>query len=49
MNKDQALNLIKQVIEGYRGTFQEHIALQEAFSIVKKELETKIEQDEQQS
>ncbi len=39
MNKEQALNLIKQVVEAYRGTLQEHQALQQAFQVISKEQE----------
>lgn len=34
MEKEQALQLIKQVVESYRGTLQEHQTLQTAFKTI---------------
>jgi len=38
MNEEQALNLLSQVIRQYRGTLDEHTALQEAFKIVSEKV-----------
>lgn len=40
---NQALALIKQVVEAYRGNLQEHSALQQAMQLITKELNGKIE------
>lgn len=37
MTKEQALSLLKQVCEQYKGTLQEHQLLQEALVIIKQE------------
>lgn len=39
MKITEALNLIDQVVEAYRGSRQEHVALQEAMEAIKQTLE----------
>ena len=41
MKKEEALNLITQVLVNYRGTLNEHKILQEALELIKKLLEEK--------
>lgn len=36
MTKDEAINLLKQVCEQFRGTLAEHVALQQALATVSK-------------
>jgi hypothetical protein len=38
MKLDEALNLLKQVCSGFRGTLQEHQALQTALQVVEDKL-----------
>ena len=48
MNKQQALSLIQQVVEVYRGTLKEHQALQQALDVIRKDInaESEIEKTE---
>ena len=39
MTIEQALGLLRQVAEQYRGTFEEHAALQEALKVLKSDQE----------
>ncbi len=41
MIKENAIGLIKQVVEAYRGSLQEHQSLQQAMQVITKELEPK--------
>ena len=45
MNKEQALQIIKQVCSIYRGTLQEHEDIQEAIKMIEKGLENGIHKD----
>ena len=47
INKEQAINLIKQVCSQYKGNLSEHSAIQEAIKCIEDELkvETKKEED----
>ena len=44
MNKENALQVLKQVCEAYRGTLQEHNALQEALKVVSELEEKRVEE-----
>ena len=37
MNKEQAINIIKQLANNYRGTMDEHKTLQQAISVLEGE------------
>ena len=43
MKLEEALNLLKQVCAGFRGTLQEHQTLQEALQVVEKRCSEKKE------
>ena len=38
MEKEQALQIIKQVVEQYRGTLKEHEQLQKAIKVIEQEV-----------
>lgn len=44
MDKEQAINLIKQAVEAYRGSLQEHTALQQAMQVITGELNAKTQE-----
>lgn len=41
MDKKQALDLIKQVVEAYRGTAKEHRLLAQALEVLSKDIKQK--------
>ena len=41
MKLEEALNLLRQVCSGFRGTLQEHQSLQEALQVVEKKCSEK--------
>lgn len=45
MKLDEALTLIKQICANYRGTLQDHQALQQALQVIEKELGKEVKID----
>lgn len=41
MNKDQAIEIIRQVVENFKGTYRDHIKLQEALKVISQSEESK--------
>jgi len=49
MDKEQAMNLLQQVCAQYRGTLEEHNALQEALRVVSPEDKSEDDSEETES
>ena len=45
MNVDEALKLLDQVCSQYQGTRQDHVAIQQAMEVVKKEVKEEVKVD----
>ena len=45
MNVDEALKLLDQVCSQFQGTRQDHVAIQQAMEVVKKEVKEEVKVD----